>query len=102
MGDNTELKGDFKEKVKEEIKKTKRFIYREEISSAMVAMAFGINLASILSWSLGFFTILNIIAGYYCLKMFRPLVKRQSHLHSQLNFLKETLRKGDNDEIWKT
>ena len=91
-----QMMSDLKEKVESEIKRAKKVLYIEEISSFISASIFAANLCCVFMLPFSGFTFLNLIFGYVALKHFKPTVKRQIMYHKHLEMLNNVKK----EKIW--
>ncbi len=86
----------FRERLSNDISTVKKMLYMQEIVSAFLAIAFGLNIAIIVFFPFGAFTILNLFVIWYVGTFFRKTVKRQIIYHEHIKLL-NALKK---EKVW--
>ena len=85
-----------KEDIANEMKRVKSALYKEELKSALFAVAFSANIAVAICNPFSFITVLNIVISLYILGFFKPTIKRQIKLHEIMAGLKAMLERATN------
>ena len=86
----------FRERLANDIKTAKKMLYMEELKSFLAALGFAGNAACLALFPFTIVSVLNILALFYCMKQFKPTVKKQILYGKHLEFLK-TIK---NEKVW--
>ena len=85
-----------KEDLKNQIGLVKKQLYKEELLSAIFALAFGANVAALVVEPFTLLSTVNILFALYIFGFFKPTIKKQEKLHHVLKGLKDLLEKAEN------
>jgi hypothetical protein len=86
----------FREKLGSDIKTVKKSLYIEEFKSFVAAIGFAANVACLAIFPFTGLSLLNVLAVWFCLKQFKPTIKKQIVYHEHLKLL-STIKK---DKVW--
>lgn len=86
----------FRERLGNDIKTVKKMLYKEEFKSFLAALGFAGNAVCLAMLPFGIVGVLNVIALWFCLKQFKPTIKKQMMYAEHLKFL-STIKK---DKVW--
>lgn len=96
MGELKEDEKTFRERLGNDIKSVKKMLMLEELNSFFCAAGFAANAACAALLPVGFITLLNVLAAFWCIKRFKPTVKKQIVLAKHLEFLSGIKK----DKVW--
>ena len=86
----------FRERLSNDVNTMKKWIYVEEIKSFLGAIGFAMNMCCVFMLPFTALSLLNVFVAWYCLKQFKPTVKRQIMFHKHLEFLKNI----EKEKVW--
>lgn len=86
----------FREKLGSDIKTIKKLQMKEEFKSFLAALGFAANAVVLAFLPFTFLSVFNILAAWYCMKQFKPTVKKQIMYANHLKFL-STIKE---EKVW--